>query len=104
MSADVTFFESVPYFTLQSSDIASESIPLLPPIPQSALALIPTVSTPVSQSETTRPSPTPKSLQVFTRRPTVLASVSILDDSYLVEGPPPQPSATPSDLDVPIAL
>ena len=55
--ADVIFFEYVPYFTLQSPDIAAEFIPLPPLIPQSGPALIPTVSTPASLSKTTIPHP-----------------------------------------------
>jgi len=41
---------------------------------------------------------------VFTRRPTVPAVVSVMDNSYLVEVSPPQPSTTLSDFDAPIAL
>ena len=57
----------------------------------------------MSQSETIRPPPAPKSLQVFTCRSTVPLPVSVLDDSYSVKGASPQPSTTLSDLDVPIA-
>ena len=68
-----TFFESLPYFTLQSPDTASESIPFSPPITQSAPASIPTGFMPMSPSETTGPPLAPKPLQVFTHRPKVHA-------------------------------
>jgi len=72
-----------------------------------APARVPDVSSPVSPVDTTEVS-APKSLQdfryVYTHRPKFHVSESVLTDSSPVEGPPPQPSAPSSNLDVPIAL
>ena len=102
------FFESVPYFSSQSSITASESIPLLSPVQLHALALVPDVFSLVLPEETTTPL-APQSLKnfwyVYTHRQKNPASEPVpVDSSSPIEGPHSQLSAPPSDLDVPIAL
>jgi len=53
VSANVTFFESVPYFSPQGPVTASESISLSPSVPLPALAAVHDVSSPVSLKDTT---------------------------------------------------
>jgi len=59
VSADVTFFESVSYFSPQSPLTASESISLSPSVPLPAPAVVYDVSSPVLLKDTTTP-PAPK--------------------------------------------
>ena len=105
MFADVTFFESVPYFSPQVSVTASETIP-------------PSLSVPLPAPAATDPSPV---LLVVTSK--LLASKPIQNFRYFythrqkasafepgqanlspVYGPPPQPSTSLSDLDIFVAL
>ena len=107
MSADVIFFESVPYFSLQTPVTTSEFVLLSSSIPLPAPAPFHDVSSPVSLEHTTMP-PASKPVRdfrfVYTHRQKVPTSEQVLADSSLVEGPPSQPSVPPSDHDVPIAL
>jgi len=109
VSANVTFFESVPYFSPQGPVTASESISLSPSVPLSAPAIVHDVSSTVSLKDTTAP-PTPKPPRekdfryVYTHWQKVPASKLVLIASSPVEGPPLQPSVSSSDFDVPIAL
>jgi len=109
VSADVTFFESVPYFSPQDPVTASESISLSPSIPLPAPAVVHDVSSPVSLKDTTTP-PVPKPPRekdfrlVYTHRQKVSASEPIPTTSSPVEGPPPHLSVPSSDSDVPNAL
>jgi len=59
MSADVTFFESVPYFSPQDLVTASEFISLSLSVPLPTPTVVNDVSSPVSSKDTTTP-PTPK--------------------------------------------
>ena len=104
VSADVTFFESVPYFATHVPVIITETVP------PSMFVLLPTLvdtdSLPMPPAETTDP-PTSKPVQnfryIYTHRPKVPASEPVPTNPSPVDGPPP-PSASPSDLDIPITL
>ena len=108
VSADVTFFEFIPYFSPQSPVTALKSILLLPPIPLPAPAYAPNVSSPVSSEDTIEPT-VPKHLwdfrYVYTHRQKVFTSEPVLaDSSSKVEEPSPQPLAPPYNLNVLIAV
>ena len=103
VSANVTFFESVPYFSPQGPVTASESISLSPSVPLSAPAIVHDVSSTVSLKDTTAP-PTPKPPREKHFRYVYTHWQKVLIASSPVEGPPPQPSVSSSDFDVPIAL
>ena len=64
VSADVTFFESVPYFSPQIPVITSESIPLPPYVSLTAHAHVLDVSSLVSLADTIE-TPIPKPFQDF---------------------------------------
>ena len=104
MSADITFFKFIPYFSPQVPVTISETVPpsLSMPLPTPAS----TVSSPVSLVETLDP-PTSKPVQdfryVYTHRPKIPAIEPVSANPTPVNGPPP-PSASFSDLDIPIAL
>jgi len=104
VSADVKFFESVLYFSTQVPVTISETVSLSLSIslPTSAS----TISSPVPPAETTDP-PASKPVRdfryVYTYRLKVPASKLIPANPSPVDGPPPS-SASPSDLDIPIAL
>jgi len=105
VSTNVTFFESVPYFSSQASLTASETIPHLLSMPLPTPASI--VSLPVLPTETKDPTaskPVRDFRYVYTYGPKVPASEPILAIPSLVDGPTTLPSASSSDLDVPIAL
>jgi len=109
VSADVTFFESVPYFSPQGPVTKSESIFLSPSVHLPAPVVVYDVSLPVSLKDTTTPpAPMPpweKDFRhVYTHRQRVPPSESVPTASSLVEGPPPQWSVPSSDFDIPIAL
>ena len=77
VSADVMFFESIPYFSPQGPVTLSESIPLPPSVPLSVLAPVPDVSLSVSLTDTTElpaPNPLRDFRYVHTHRPKVPAS------------------------------
>ena len=59
MSVDVTFFESIPYFSPQGPVTVSESISLSSSVPLHAPVVVHDVSLTVSLKDTTMP-PTPK--------------------------------------------
>jgi len=105
VSADVTFFESVPYFSIQISVTISGIVPSL----LSMLLSTPadTDSLPMLPAKTTDP-PASKTIRdfryVYTYRPKVPAAELVLDNPPLVDGLPTPPSASPSDLDIPIVL
>ena len=109
ISADVTFFESVPYFSLQGSVATSESISLSPSVPLPTPAAVHDVSSPVSLKDTTAP-PAPKPPRekdfrhVYTHRQKLPASEQVPAASFPVETSPPQLSIPSSDFDVHIAL
>jgi len=108
VSVNVTFFESIPYFFPQGPITVSGSISLSLSVSLPAPAHVPDVSSPVSPTDTIEllaPTPLWDFRYVYTHRPKVLSSESVpANSSSLVEGPSPQPSAPPSDLDVSIAL
>ena len=90
------------------SSYCTESIPLPLSVPLSPPAHVLDISSLVSPKDTTAP-PAPQPLKdfryVYTHRQKVSAFEPILvDSSSPVDSPAPQPSAPPSDLDVPIAL
>ena len=102
--ADVTFFESVSYFSSQVPITISETVP------SSQTVLLPTPASIVSSLVTlveTQDPPATKSVRdfrcVYTHRPKVPASESSPTNFSPVVGPPP-PSASSSDLDILIAL
>ena len=109
MSADITFFESIPYFSPQGPVTVSEFISLSPSVLLPAPTVVHDVSSPVSLKDTTTP-PAPKPPRVkdfrhvYTHRQKVPASELVPATSSPVESPPPQPSVSFSDFDVPIAL
>ena len=108
MSADVTFFELVLYFSPQGSVTASESISLSLSVPLPVPAVVYDVSSPVSLKDTTAPPalkpPREKDFRhVYTHWQKVPASELVPSASFPVEVPPPQPSVPFSDFDVPIA-
>jgi len=98
-------FEFVSYFSTQVPLTVSETVPhsLFVPLPTSAS----TVSLPVPPAETKDP-PASKPVRdfryVYTHRPKVPASDPIPAIPSQVDDPTPPPSASPSNLDVPIAL
>jgi len=104
VSADVTFFESVLYFSTQVpvtiSDIVAPSLSVS--LPTSAS----TGASPVLPAKTIDP-PASKPVwhfkYVYTHRPKVSASEPIPTNLSLVNGPPPL-SVSPSNLDIHIAL
>ena len=105
MSANFTFFESVPYFSPQVpitiSDIVPPSSTMSLPTPAS------TISSPVSLVETQDPpaiKPVRDFRYVYTHHLKVPTSEPVLAIPSLVEGPPSPPSASPSDLDIFIIL
>jgi len=93
VSANITFFESISYFSPHSLVTASEPIPILPSVLLLAFVSVLDVSLPVSPEDTTEP-PALKPLWDF----------KYVHDTSSVKEPHPQSSAPPSDLDVPIAL
>ena len=103
VSADVIFFESVPYsqvpITISETILLSSTVLL----PTSAS----TVSSLVSPIETQNP-PATKPVRnfkyVYTHRPKVSSFEPIPANPSLVDGPPPPPSASPYDFDMFIAL
>ena len=105
VSADVTFFESVLYFSTQAPLTASEIAPpsLSASLPTPAF----TVSLPAPPAETIDP-PASKGVwdfkYVYTHRLKVSAFESVLANPSSVDGPLSSPSASPSDLDISIAL
>jgi len=104
VSADVTFFEYVPYFSTHVLVTISETVP--PSLSVSLPTPASTVSSPVP-AETKNP-PASKVVQDFryfyTHCPKILTSEPIPANLSPVDGPPPPPSASLSDLDIPIAL
>ena len=103
MCADVTFFESVSYFSPQVPITISETVPPSPTV------LLPTPASIVSSLVTlveTQDPPATKSVWdfrcVYTHRPKVPASEPVPTIPSPIDGPP-LPSASPSDLDIPIA-
>jgi len=109
VSVDVTFFESIPYFSPQDSITASESISLSPFVPLLAPAVVHDVSSKVSLKDTTAPpAPNPPREKdfryVYTHQQKIPASEPIPTAFSPVEGPPPQPSISSSDFNVPITL
>jgi len=107
VSTDVTFFESISYFSSQDSVIASEFVPLSPSVLLPTPSTVHDVSSLASLEDTTAP-PAAKPVRnfrfVYSHQQKYSASESVPDDSSPVESPPPQLSAPPSDFDVPIAL
>ena len=105
VSTDVTFFESVSYFSPQVPVIISETVSpsLIVSLPTPAS----TVSSPVPPVETQDP-PATKPIKdfryVYTHRPKIHASKSVSSIPSPVDGPPPPSSASPSDLDIPVTL
>ena len=101
----MTFFESIPYFSLHVpitiSDIVPPSVIVLLPTPASI------VSSPVPPVETQDP-PATKPVwnfrYIYTHRPKVPASEAVHVIPSPVVGPPPPPSASLSNLDILIAL
>ena len=89
MSDDITFFDSISYFSSDSLGILSALVPLPPSVPLSSPK--PTIDATAlrSQSECTE-QPAPKLLQMFTQWPKVLAPPSVLNDSSPFAGPSPQ--------------
>ena len=109
LCTDVTFFESVPYFSPQGPFTISESISLSPYIPLPVLAVVHDVSSTMLLKDTTSslaPKPPRKKdfSYVYTHRQKVPAFESVPTASFPVEGLPPQPSVFSSDFDVPIAI
>ena len=104
VSADVTFFKSVPYFSTQVPVTISETVSpsLFVPLPTPASI----VASPVPPAETTD-SPASKRVRdfryVYTHCPKVPASELISTNPSPVDGLTP-PLGSPSDLDIPIAL
>jgi len=105
VSADVAFFESVPYFSTHVPLTVSETVPLSLSVP--LLISASTVFLPISPAET-KDLPASKPVQdfryVYTHRLKVLASEPIPAILSPVNGPTPPTSASLFDLDVPIAL
>ena len=105
MPVEVTYFESVPYFSPQVPITISETILVSPIVSLSALVF--TVSSPIPSVKTQDPL-APKPIQDFkyvcTHRPKVPASEPVPAIPSIVDGPPPPPSASLSDLDILIAL
>ena len=103
VSANVTFFEFVPYFSQQVPITISETVHL------SLTALLPTpasiISSPVSSVETQDPPATKPGRDfryVYTHRRKVPAFEPVPYIPSPVDGHPPSPSL--SDLDIPIAF
>jgi len=90
VSADVTFFESVPYFSPQIPITISEIVPPSPTVP-------------VETQDPPATKPVRDFRYVYTHRLKVPASEPIPASPSPVDGPP-QPSASPSDLDILIDL
>ena len=106
LSANVTFFESVSYFSLQSSLTTLETIPL--PLSVSLPAPAPDVSSsmpPIDNTAQPAPNHVLNFRYVYTHRQKVPAPKRVpTDSSSPVEGPLPQPLSPFFDLDVPVAL
>jgi len=105
VSADVTFFEHVLYFSTQVlliiSEIVSPSLIMPLPTPVSSVSLS------IRPAET-KNSPASKSVRdfryIYTHHQKVPISKHILAIPSPVDGPTPPPSASLPDIDVPIAL
>jgi len=99
VSADITFFESVPYFSPQGPVTTSEFISLLSFVPLPVPAAVHDVSSPVSLKDTTAP-PAPKPPRekdfrhVYTHRQKVHVSEPVPAAFSLVEGAPPSAVST----------
>ena len=95
---------SLSYFSTQIPLTVSETVP--PSLSVSLPTPASTISSPVPPTETKDP-PASKPVRdiryVYTHRRKVPTSELIPANPSLVDGPPP-PSASPSDLDIPIAL
>ena len=105
MFVDVTFFESVSYFSTQVPVTVSETVPLLPYVPLSAPADADFL--PVPPAETTNPTaskPVRNFRYVYTHRPKVPSSKPVLVNPSPVDCPSSPPSASPFDLDTLIVL
>jgi len=93
VSADVAFFESIPYFFSQSPVTTSEFILLLPFVSFPVFALVLDVSSLMSPEDTTAlpaPQPLKDFRYVYTHRQKVSVSKPVLSDSSSpVEGPRP---------------
>ena len=99
MSADVTFFEYVRYFSSDSPGILSACVPLSSP------ELILDATAPRSQSEYTEIcTKTTSGVHLTSKSSCLAAPSSGLDNSSPIAGPPLSHSLPPSDLDVPITL
>ena len=105
MSADITFFESISYFSSQVSVTISKTITLSSTVPLPIP--VSTVSLPVSPVETQDP-PATKPVwdfrYVYTHRPKISASEPVPANPLPVDGPSSPPLASPSDLEIHIAL
>jgi len=103
--ANVTFFESVSYFSTQVSVTISEIVP--PPLFVSLPTPVDTASLPVPPAETTDP-PASKLVRnfryVYTHLSKVPASEPVPANPSPIDGHPSPPSASSSDLDIPIVL
>ena len=105
MSADVTFFESVLYFSTQVPVTISETVPPSMSVPLSTPT--DTASLLVSPAKTTDPlaSKLVRDFRyVYTHRPKVPSFKPVLANPSPVDCPSSPPSASPFDLDTLIAL
>ena len=101
----MSYYLSVLYFSTQVSITISETVP--PLLSVSSPTPADTDSLPVLPAETINP-PASKPFRdvryIYTHRPKVPGSELIPANPSLVDGPPFPPSASPSDLDIPIAF